>query len=74
VETIYSTDWEQVLFYLTGQWDKIYCTRNLRSGSCVEFDAPAWTAELAQMIGPDLSRLEKTLRFGPMILLIARAV
>ncbi len=74
VETIYSTDWEQVLFYVTGQWDKIYCTKNLRSGSCVEFDAPAWTEELAQMIGPDLSRLEKTLRFGPMILLVARAV
>lgn len=72
LETLYSTNWEQVLFYLSDQWDKIYCLKNLRSGTCLEYDAPAWSGELFHQIGPDLSRLEKTLRFGPMIFAIAR--
>lgn len=73
IETLYSTNWEQVLFYLSGQWEKIYCLKNLRSGSCQEFDAPAWSEPFMNDLGPDLSRLEKTLRFGPMIFAIARA-
>jgi 2-polyprenyl-3-methyl-5-hydroxy-6-metoxy-1,4-benzoquinol methylase len=73
LESLYSTNWEQVLFYLSGQWEKIYCLKNLRSGSCQEFDAPTWSESFTNDIGPDLSRLEKTLRFGPMIFAIARA-
>jgi 2-polyprenyl-3-methyl-5-hydroxy-6-metoxy-1,4-benzoquinol methylase len=72
LETLYSTNWEQVMLYLSGQWEKIYCLKNVRSGSCLDYDAATWAGEMANHLSPDLSRLEKTLAFGPMIFAIAR--
>lgn len=74
VSTIYSTDFTQVFFYLADHKDKIYCIRNLLSGSCLALEEPMWVRLLANAIGPDLSRLEEKRGAGPMLFVIARAV
>jgi len=71
LETIYSTDWRQVLYYLTGEWQKIYCIRNLLTGACLEYEEPWWITSFSNSIGSPLSELEQALNFGPMIFLLA---
>lgn len=74
VETIYSTDWTQIMYYLSGHWSKIFCIKNIMSGSCFQYKNPLWIKELSNLIGVELSRLEKKLMLGPMIFLLAEAI